>query len=163
MPIDFSFLLRKHPFDTFWLQNWKVWLVLFCFDLVSLKGNDPWILLGMEFHVKRDVPINYLALKVIGIPDTWLIRRFQGGFTLCFPPSFRRARITKGQEVVIINFTVFLRSILFSFLLKENKAHENDPRIDAIHIFIIIITFHEGDTYLSIYLYNHRYVSLCYS
>lgn len=70
MPIDFSFLLRKHPFDTFWLQNWKVWLVLFCFDLVSLKGNDPWILLGMEFHVKCDVPINYLALKVIGIPDT---------------------------------------------------------------------------------------------
>ena len=42
--------------------------VLIRFDLVSLKRNDPWLLLGMGgCHVKCDVPVKYLVLEIIGI------------------------------------------------------------------------------------------------
>ena len=49
---------------------------------------------------------------------------------------------------MIINFTVFLR---FLFLLKMNKAHENNPHVDVPYIFIIVTLLWGRLIYLSMY------------
>ena len=100
MPIDFSLLRRKCPFDALWLQNWKAQLlfrfVLNWFDLIFQKKK--WSIDSTEVdscHTKCDIPVSYLAFKTMGILAR-VIHAFRGGFTRFStpPPNFRGTKIT---------------------------------------------------------------------
>jgi hypothetical protein len=53
-------------------------------------------------------------------------------FFSSLPASEKQNHQTKNQEIVIINLTILLRSVVSSSLTKK-KAHGRNPQIDGIY------------------------------